>query len=49
VYDADYRVIIPPYEPSTTNPVDNQADDDDEDWKFFEDDDFEDEDKPSRK
>jgi hypothetical protein len=49
VYDADYRVIIPPYEPSTTNPVDNQADDDDDDWKFFEDDDFEDEDKPSRK
>ncbi|MDB9316158.1 LapA family protein [Nodularia spumigena] len=49
VYDADYRVIIPPYEPSTTNPVDEQANDDDDDWKFFEDDDFEDEDEQSRK
>lgn len=48
VYDADYRVIIPPYQPSTTNQVDHQADDE-EDWSFFEDDDFEDEDQPSRK
>ncbi|MDF5735160.1 MULTISPECIES: LapA family protein [unclassified Nostoc] len=33
IYDADYRVIIPPYQPPTTN----QADDDD--WEFFDDDD----------
>ncbi|CEJ44724.1 LapA family protein [Umezakia ovalisporum] len=44
VYDADYRVIIPPYQPPTTNQVD-----DEEDWTFFEDDDSEDEDRPSRK
>ncbi|MEH2196441.1 MAG: LapA family protein [Nostoc sp.] len=44
VYDADYRVIIPPYQPPTTN----QAGDDD--WEFFDDDeDFEDNDKPSRR
>ncbi|MBN3899395.1 MAG: LapA family protein [Nostoc sp. NOS(2021)] len=41
IYDADYRVIIPPYQPPTTN----QADDDD--WEFFEDDD--DDDKRSRR
>jgi uncharacterized integral membrane protein len=38
VYDADYRVIIPPYQPPTTN----QATDDD-DWGFFDDEDSEDE------
>ncbi len=44
VYDADYRVIIPPYQPPTTN----QPDDDD--WEFFEDDDdFEDDDKRPRR
>ncbi|WP_016950999.1 hypothetical protein [Anabaena sp. PCC 7108] len=43
IYDADYRVIIPPYQPSTTH----QADDDD--WDFFKDDDFEDEDEGSRR
>ena len=44
IYDADYRVIIPPYQPPTTN----QADDDD--WEFFDDDDdFEDDDKRSRR
>ncbi len=42
IYDADYRVIIPPYQPPTTN----QADDDD--WEFF-DDDFEDDDKRPRR
>ncbi|RCJ39679.1 hypothetical protein A6770_11375 [Nostoc minutum NIES-26] len=44
VYDADYRVIIPPYQP----PINNQTDNTDDDWSFFEDDD-EDEDKPSRR
>ena len=39
IYDADYRVIIPPYK----EPSKNQADDDD--WDFFEDDDFEDNDE----
>ncbi|MBD2564979.1 MULTISPECIES: LapA family protein [Nostoc] len=44
VYDADYRVIIPPYQPPATN----QADDDD--WDFFDDDDdFEDDDKRPRR
>ncbi|MTJ11289.1 LapA family protein [Anabaena sp. UHCC 0187] len=46
VYDADYRVIIPPYQESGKN----QATDDD-DWDFFEDDDFEDdaENKPQKR
>ncbi len=46
VYDADYRVIIPPYQASGKN----QATDDD-DWDFFEDDDFEDdaENKPQKR
>jgi hypothetical protein len=46
VYDADYRVIIPPYQESGKN----QATDDD-DWDFFEDDDFEDNDenKPQKR
>ncbi|MCV3212857.1 hypothetical protein OGM63_04830 [Plectonema radiosum NIES-515] len=35
VYDADYRVIIPPYQPPTTT---NQKNDDD-DWGFFDQDD----------
>jgi hypothetical protein len=44
IYDADYRVIIPPYQPPTTN----EADDDD--WEFFEDDDdFEDDGKRPRR
>ncbi|MDF5720486.1 MAG: LapA family protein [Rhizonema sp. PD37] len=41
VYDADYRVIVPPHQPPTTN----QAEDDD--WGFFDDDDSE-KDKRSR-
>jgi hypothetical protein len=45
VYDADYRVIIPPYQPPTTT---NQKNDDD-DWGFFEDDDSEDDNERSRK
>ncbi|AFY33439.1 LapA family protein [Calothrix sp. PCC 7507] len=45
IYDADYRVIIPPYQP----PTNNQADEDD-DWGFFNDEeDSEDEDKRSRR
>lgn len=44
VYDADYRVIIPPYQPPTTNQTD------DDDWEFFDDDeDFQDDDKRSRR
>jgi len=43
IYDADYRVIIPPYQPPTTN----QADDDD--WEFFDDDDFENDGKRPRR
>ena len=43
VYDADYRVIIPPYQPPTNNP----PDDDDDDWGF--DDDSEDGDDLPRK
>jgi hypothetical protein len=52
VYDADYRVIIPPYQASASNQADdaNDADNsDDDDWGFFEDDDdFEDEQKDKR-
>ena len=46
VYDADYRVIIPPYQESGKNQVT-----DDDDWDFFEDDDFEDdnENKPQKR
>ncbi|NJM72057.1 MAG: LapA family protein [Scytonema sp. RU_4_4] len=47
VYDADYRVIIPPYEPPTTPQAQtNQTKDDD--WGFL-DDDFEEEDKRPRR
>jgi hypothetical protein len=38
VYDADYRVIIPPYQP----PAEEQSEDDD--WDFLADDDFGDKD-----
>jgi hypothetical protein len=51
VYDADYRVIIPPYQSSATNQSEND-DNEDDDWSFFEDDDFEedeeDKDQPRR-
>ncbi len=44
VYDADYRVIIPPHQP----PTNNQADEDD--WSFFDDEeDSEDENQRSRR
>lgn len=46
VYDADYRVIIPPYQPPTTT---NQKNDDDDDWGFFDDEDSLDDDKRSPK
>ena len=42
VYDADYRVIVPPYQPPTTKSTD------DDDWGLFDDDDTEDKDKRSR-
>ncbi|KYC40137.1 hypothetical protein WA1_29790 [Scytonema hofmannii PCC 7110] len=42
VYDADYRVIIPPYQPPKPEPVEE------DDWGFL-DDDAEDEDKPPRR
>jgi hypothetical protein len=45
IYDADYRVIIPPYQPPTTNQSDHQSDDD---WDFFEDEDFADDNEPRR-
>lgn len=40
IYDADYRVIVPPYQPSTAKPAE------DDDWGFLDDDD-EDKDKRS--
>ncbi|MEA5553922.1 LapA family protein [Anabaena cylindrica UHCC 0172] len=43
IYDADYRVIIPPYQPPTTNQTD------DDDWDFFEDEDLDDENKRPRR
>lgn len=36
VYDADYRVIVPPSAPDTTNKTDIDADTNDDDWSFFE-------------
>ncbi|MBO3464326.1 LapA family protein [Aetokthonos hydrillicola] len=45
VYDADYRVIVPPHQPSTPK----RADDDDDDWGFFDDDNFENEKKDKDK
>ena len=36
IYDADYRVIIPPYQTEDKSPT---VDEDDDDWSFFEDDD----------
>ncbi|MEA5579188.1 LapA family protein [Anabaena sp. UHCC 0451] len=50
IYDADYRVIIPPYQPQASHPTNEQSnDDDDDDWDFFEDDNFQDNDeRPQR-
>ncbi|MBD2440024.1 LapA family protein [Nostoc sp. FACHB-110] len=45
VYDADYRVIIPPYK-QPENETASTSDDDD--WSFFEDDEFEDDEKPRK-
>jgi uncharacterized integral membrane protein len=42
IYDADYRVIIPPYQPPTTDQTN------DDDWDFFEDEDLDDYNKPTR-
>ncbi|RUR72267.1 LapA family protein [Chlorogloeopsis fritschii PCC 9212] len=44
IYDADYRVIVPPYQP----PTDNQVDGDEDDWGFL-DDDNENEDERTRR
>ncbi len=44
IYDADYRVIIPPYQPPTTNQADKA---DEDDWTFLDDEDFDDQDKRS--
>ncbi|HIK05747.1 MAG TPA: LapA family protein [Trichormus sp. M33_DOE_039] len=44
VYDADYRVIIPPHNELTNDEVNNEEDDD---WSFFEDENWED-DKPRK-
>jgi hypothetical protein len=47
VYDADYRVIVPPYKPPADEEPANNTDDDD--WSFFEDDEFGDDDDKPRK
>lgn len=49
VYDADYRVIIPPPNPSTTSNTPDNSDNtqDDDDWGFLNED-FDDDDKSSR-
>ncbi|MDM9385250.1 LapA family protein [Chlorogloeopsis sp. ULAP01] len=44
VYDADYRVIVPPYQP----PTDNQADGDEDDWGFLDDDNENEDERPRR-
>ncbi len=47
IYDADYRVIIPPHNPSTTSKGDLYSDSDNEDWGFL-DEDFDDDKSPKR-
>lgn len=51
VYDASYRLITPPYQPTYQQPV--ESEDDDEDWGFEDDDDFdfddEDDKRPRRR
>ncbi|MBE9210206.1 LapA family protein [Nostoc sp. LEGE 06077] len=46
VYDADYRVIIPPYKQPDDEPANTN---DDDDWSFFEDDELGDDDNQPRK
>jgi len=48
VYDADYRVIIPPYKQPADEP-EPANDTNDDDWSFFEDDEFGDDDNKPRK
>lgn len=48
VYDADYRVIIPPYQPPTTPQAETNQAENDDDWGFL-DEDFEDKDKRPRR
>lgn len=44
IYDADYRVIVPPFNPNTepaqpeTPPPSKRSEDSDDDWSFFDDD-----------
>jgi hypothetical protein len=39
IYDADYRVIIPPYQPEPSNPPQkDEPKDEDDDWGLFEED-----------
>ncbi|MGA9380290.1 MAG: hypothetical protein WBV73_16115, partial [Phormidium sp.] len=54
VYDAEYRVITPPYRPldseeedhtPESSPTNQQNNDDDEDWGFDDDDAFDDDDR----
>lgn len=42
IYDADYRVIVPPYQPATTS-------ESEDDWDFFADEDFEDDNQSPRR
>ena len=44
IFDADYRVIIPPYQ----SPTNNEEENSDDDWSFFEDDDFEENDQDKK-
>jgi hypothetical protein len=39
IYDADYRVIVPPYQPEPSNPPETPEPKDDDDWGLFEEDD----------
>jgi type IV secretory pathway VirB10-like protein len=51
IYDANYRLITPPYQPTYQQPVESDAesDEDDEDWGFEDDDDFEFEDDDDKR
>lgn len=51
VYDANYRLITPPYQPTYQQPVESdvESDEDDEDWGFEDDDDFDFEDEDDKR
>jgi uncharacterized integral membrane protein len=48
VYDAEFRVIVPPYQPETEPQSSDTGTEDDEDWGFDDEDEFEERDRRKR-